>query len=552
MPSSISAKHLKRYKDIALLLIKYGHGDLIHSDEIIDDPLPHAPPPGEFPKANELANDFEKLGPTFIKLGQLISTRADMVPAPYREALSRLQDKVQTFPFDEVEAIVEVEIGAKISRAFKEFDSTPLAAASLGQVHHAVLRSGKEVIVKVQRPHIREVVFEDLEAMAEIASLLDDKTDFGRRLELSKIVEELRKSLMRELDYRLEAANLKLMREKLAEFENILIPASIDDYSTGRVLTMEYVSGFKITRLNPATRLDVDGAALAEELFRAYLHQILVMGVFHADPHPGNVFLTDDHQIALLDLGMVARVGPSTQNSLMRLLLAVSEGQSDRAAEIAQKMGTEKEDFDEGRFRREIADLVSQQQSASINDMQVGKMVMDINRIAGESGLSVPSELTMLGKTLLNLDLVGRTLCPDFDPNESIRRNSVKLMQERTLKSLSPGNIYNTLLEVREFVEKLPRRLNELLDLVAGNKLKVKVDTIDETVLLRGLEKVANRIALGLILAALIMGASMLMRVETTFRIFGYPGLAMILFLIASAGGIALAIEILWNDRRKG
>jgi ubiquinone biosynthesis protein len=549
MSLSLSPSHLRRYRDVVALLVKYGHGDLVKEAPIVDDPLPFAQPSPTPPEAVELAADLERLGPTFVKLGQLLSTRADLIPPAYLGALAKLQDNVEPFPFDEVEAIVAVETGARLSRAFSEFDPKPIAAASLGQVHRAVLRSGKSVVVKVQRPKVRETVAEDLDAFAEIAALLDSKTDVGRRFEFSKIVEELRKSILRELDYRQEAANLKLMREKLVDFPRLVVPAPIDDYSSGRVLTMEHVSGLKITKVGPVVKLDLDGPELAEDLFRAYLHQILVVGFFHADPHPGNVFVTDDHRLALLDLGMVAHIGPQMQQHLLKLLLAIADGQSDRAAEVAGKMGTPKEDFDETQFHRRIAEIVTDNQHATVGQMQVGRVVLEITRISADSGLTVPSELTMLGKTLLNLDLVGRTLDPGFDPNDSIRRNGAVILQQRTRQSFSAGNLFAVMLETKEFVEKLPARLNQLFELVATNKLRVRVDTIDPDFLMAGLQKIANRIALGLILAALIVGAAMLMRVETSFRIFGYPGFAILFFLTASAGGIALVAQILRSDR---
>lgn len=549
MSLSLKPSSLKRYKDILTLFYKYGHGDLVKGAPLIDDPLPHAPPPALPPEAKELAKDLEKLGPTYIKLGQLVSTRADFVPQAYMEALARLQDKVEPFPSDQVHAIVSVEIGARITKAFLEFDPKPFAAASLGQVHRAILRSGQPVVVKVQRPDARETVAADLEAMAEMADFLDANTEVGKRYQFAAIVESLRKSLLQELDYRLEAANLKLMRESLKEFEHILIPAPIDDYSSGRVLTMEYVTGQKITQFSPLVRLEMDGPGLAEEVFHAYLHQILVVGVFHADPHPGNVFLTDDKRIALLDLGMVGRVSPRLQDHILKLLVAISEGSSDRAAEVAQKMGERQADFDEQGFQNRIADLVNQQQHRTLDDIQVGRVVLEIQRIAGDCRLRLPSELTLLGKTLLNLDLVGKTLDPDFNPNEAIRRHAAQTLRDRTLRSLSPGNVIGALVEGKEFLERLPARLNQLFELIATNKLKMQVDTIDETLLVTGFQKVANRITLGLILAALIVGASMLMRVETAFRIFGYPGIAMILFFLATLGALALVVQILRSDR---
>ncbi|MDB6148809.1 MAG: putative unusual protein kinase, partial [Chthoniobacter sp.] len=320
MSISLSPTHLKRYKDVAMLLIKHGRGDLLKDAPIVDDALEYGAAPPVPAEARELADDLEKLGPTFIKLGQLISTRADFVPAAYMEALSRLQDHVEPFSYEEVEAIVSVEIGARLSKAFSNFERVPMAAASLGQVHRATLRDGREVAVKVQRPHVREKVSEDLESMHEIAEMLDAHTNVGRRYEFTKMVEELRKSLLRELDYRLEASNLRMMGEQLRNFERLLIPQPVVDYSTGRVLTMDYVPGKKVTKLSPLARLDLDGRGLAEELFRAYLQQILVEGFFHADPHPGNVFLTDDGRVALLDLGMVARIGQNLQDQLLKLL----------------------------------------------------------------------------------------------------------------------------------------------------------------------------------------------------------------------------------------
>jgi ubiquinone biosynthesis protein len=549
MAVSLTPKHLGLYKSVVMLLAKHSRGDLMKDAPLIDDPLPDRASPPIPAEAKELADELEKLGPTFIKLGQLLSTRADFVPPSYMEALTRLQDHVEPFAFSEVEAIVAVEVGARLSHAFSHFEREPMAAASLGQVHRAALRDGRPVAVKVQRPHIRERMADDLEALQEIAQVLDAHTEAGRRYEFVSIIEELRKSLLRELDYRQEAANLRQLGDKLRNFPRIVVPQPVDDYSTGRVLTMDFIPGRKITKLSALSRLDVDGDGLAEELFRAYLQQILVDGFFHADPHPGNVFITEDHRIALLDLGMTARLGPSLQDQLLKLLMAIAEGQGEKAADVAIRIGEPKEEFDELQFRQRMAEVVLNQQGATVAGMQVGRVIMDVKQIAADSGIRVPAELTMLGKTLLNLDLVGRTLSPTFDPNESIRRNSAAILHQRTMKSLAPGNLFGALLETKELIEKLPTRLNQFLELVATNKLRVEVDAIDEDLLMSGLQKVANRITLGLVLAALIVAAALLMRVETSFRILGYPGLAMLFFLGASAGAVALVIVILRSDR---
>ena len=551
MTFSLKPQHLKRYKDIALLLIKHGRSDIVKHAGLQDALEPDASveaPAGES-KADGLAQDLEKMGPTFIKLGQLLSTRADFLPPAYIHALTRLQDKIDPFPFEQVEAIFSAELGVRISKAFSEFEAKPLATASLGQVHRAAMLDGRVVVVKVQRPGIRDIITEDMEVLEEIAGFLDKHTQWGRRYEFGKMLEEFRRSLWRELDYRQEARNLSTLGANLLEFPGIVVPTPIEDFTTSRVLTMEYISGKKVTELSPLARLDFKGADLAEELFHAYLKQILVDGFFHADPHPGNVFLTDDHRIALLDLGMVGRIAPQLQENLLQLLLAVSDGRGDDAAAMAIKISELKEGFSENTFRQRVAGLVSEHQGSKMDQIQVGRVVLEITQISGDNGLRVPAELTMLGKTLLNLDLVGQTLDPKFNPNASIRRNAEKILQQRVWKALSPTNLFGGLLELKDLLVRLPGRLNRILDAIARNELKVKVETIDEDIIIEGLQKVANRITLGLILAALIVGAALLMRVETSFRIFGYPGFAILCFMGVGGGGLFLIIRILMNDR---
>ena len=549
MGISLKPQHLKRYRQIAWLLLKYGRSDLVKQTGLTEAlAAEERVTPKEAAKAEELAADLEKLGPTFVKLGQLLSTRVELMPPAYLQALERLQDKVEPFGFDQVEKIVTSELGVRISRAFSDFSVQPIASASLGQVHLARLRDGRPVAVKVQRPDIRDALIEDLEALEEIADFLENHTDFGRRYELTRVLDQFRKSLLRELDYREELQNLIRLGQLLRQYPRIVVPAPIADYSAARVLAMEYVPGKKITDMSPLARMEFDGSALAEELFRAYLEQILVHGFFHADPHPGNVFLTEDYRIALLDLGMVGQIMPRMQEDLLQLLLAVSEGRGEEAAQTAIKIGEQTGEFNQSEFARRISEIVATQSSATVSQMQVGRIVLELTQIAAQTGIRVPAELSLLGKTLLNLDQVGRALEPDFDPNAAIRRNAADILQRRLLKSLSPGNLFSGVLELKDLLQRLPARLNRFMDALANNELKVSVDAIDEHKLMVGFQKVANRITVGLVVAALIVGAALLMRVETTFRIWGYPGLAIIFFLTAAGCGVALLINILFYD----
>ena len=551
MALSLRPEHLKRYKDVAALLVKHGRGDLATFMADADLGLDEAPAGASTDGGPEqLARDLEALGPSFIKLGQLLSTRSDLLPPPYLEALARLQDRVEPFSFAEVEEIVTQELGVRMSKAFAEFESVPDAAASLGQVHRARLREGREVAVKVQRPGIRKVILEDLEAFAEIAGFLDKHTDVGRRYAFQDMLEQFRKSLLRELDYRREALNLKTLGKNLENYRRLVVPQPVDDYTTSRVLTMDYVRGTKVTEFSPLARQepDFDGRALAEDLCRAYLDQILVDGFFHADPHPGNVMVTEDHRLALIDLGMVSRIEPRTQEQLLKLVLAVSDGRGHDAARIAMQIGTVLDDFDEDRYLRNVGEVVAGYQDLGPQRANVGRTVLGLSRQAAENGVRPAPELTLLGKALLHLDEVARTLEPKLDPNEIVRRYSDTLLRKQMLRQLSPAAIFSSALEVQELVRQLPQRVNTLLDNLAHNRVSVKVDAFDEARLMDNLQKIANRIALGLVLAALIVGAALMMQVRTRFTLFGYPGLAILLFLLAAACGFGLALTIFLND----
>jgi ubiquinone biosynthesis protein len=541
---------LVRYTAVATLLLKHRSDLQAAATSPRGTTEPQGPTePAEQVEAERLAKDLEKLGPTFIKLGQLLSTRSDLLPPAYLEALSRLQDDVEPIPLTDVQQTIEEDLGARLSKAFSWFDPHPLASASLGQVHRATLRDGRPVAVKVQRPGITAQVTADLDVLDEIAAVVDHYTKAGRRYEFAPMIREFRKALMVELDYKQEASHLRTLGRNLSEFQRIIVPAPVEGYVSTHVLAMDYVHGTKVTTLNPVALIDVDPAGLADELIRAYLHQILIDGFFHADPHPGNVFITDDGRIALLDLGMVGHLPPSLQEKLLKLILAVSDGRGEQAADAAIALGETREGFDEAAFKRDVVALVGQYYDTSLENFQVGRIVIEVNRSAGGHGIKSPVELTMLGKTLLNLDHIARCLAPGLDVNGAIRKNASSLMQQRLLKSLSPGTIFSTVLEAREFAEQLPRRINRVLESLASSQLRMKVELIDEGAVIDGLQKVANRITLGLVLAALIVSAAMMMRIESRFTLLGYPGFPTVLFLVAGSLGLWLVVNIVTHDR---
>ncbi len=547
MSVSLRPQHAGRYKDIARLLVKYGRSDLV-KEAGLDDLADFGEDGDVPPKAEELTDDLERMGPTYIKLAQLMSTRADLIPPPYAKALSRLQDSVEPFSFEEVERIVTEQLGVRLSRAFASFEATPLASASLGQVHRAVLRDGRPVVVKVQRPGIKERIAEDMEALAELAEFADKHSESGRKYGFGELLEQFRRSLNGELDYRREAANLSELARIVSKYDGLVIPEPIEDYTTSVVLTMDYIPGRKITDLGPLAKMEFDGCRLAEQLFEAYLDQILVEGFFHADPHPGNVLLTEDNRVALIDLGMVARVPGNMRKLLIKLLLALSDGDGKATADAAVALGRPLEDFDEASFVIRASDMVERSQGATVAEIDAGSMVMELMRISGDYGLRLPAELSMLGKALLNLDQVARQLDPDFDPSAAIRRHTDNILE--TQMRPSSGSAFSALLEARDFVEQFPGRVNKVMDAMAEGTFHLDVHAFDEAELMRGFQKLANRLTMGLVVAALIIGAALLIQVDTASKLFGYPALAILCFLAAAACGFALLWSILRADRK--
>lgn len=495
--------------------------------------------------------DLEALGPTFIKIGQALSTRPDMVPADYLLALQRIQDNVQPLPFGVVRDTVESALGSRLGKIFTAFDEVPLGAASIGQVHAATLRDGRRVAVKVQRPDISAGIHADLQALAGLADKADRFTDLGRRVRFADWVSEFGKTLLRELDYRTEAENLQRFHEHLESYPTLFVPRPLWDLTRSEVLTMELVDGIKVTDVSGLRRTEEPLGEMAGTLMRGYLDQMFIHGEIHADPHPGNLLLTTDGRLALLDLGMVAHVPPRRRDQLLKLLFAAVDGRGEDVAQEVVAMGTRLEDFDEDRFIREVGQRVARYAAASGRSSQSeGRLVLDVTVLATASGLRVPPELSLLGKTLLNLESVSQALDPHLDVKRVVEEHLDHVMRERMRKSLSLAHLASEAMDLQSLVRGAPRKVSNILGLLAENRLQVHVTGLEESRLMENLQKIANRISAGIITAALILGSVMMMRVETESRLFGYPALALVMFLLAAALGVGIVGSALLRDRR--
>jgi predicted unusual protein kinase regulating ubiquinone biosynthesis (AarF/ABC1/UbiB family) len=502
-------------------------------------------------KPEEFVRDLEALGPTFIKLGQALSTRPDMVPADYLGALERMQDDVAPLDFEQVRRVVEEDLGVRLNKIFDVFEETPLGSASLAQVHRAVLRDGREVAVKVQRPDAIASVRTDLDSLKSIAGKIERGTDIGRRLKFGDWVSEFARTLLAELDYRLEAENLQRFGERLQDYPRLLVPVPVWSLSTRRVLTMDLVRGRKVTDITGIERTEKPLGELASDLLRAYLDQAFVHGEIHADPHPGNLLLTPDGRLAIFDLGMIAHVPPKRRDRLLKLLFASVDGRGEDVANEGISISTRLEDFDEERYMREVGQLVASYAARSGGrTVSEGRLVLELTRVGTACGLRTPPELSLLGKTLLNLEAICDALDPEMDAKEVVRAHLNQVMTQRLRKSLSPAGLAGELIEMEGLVREAPRKLNNLLTLLADNRLQVRLEGLDDSKMMENLQKIANRITMGLIIAALLVSSALMMRTGSGITLMGYPAIAIVLFIIAAVLGLFVVISVLISDRR--
>jgi len=546
IPGSPSlVKGMNRRSQILRLLLRYRHSGVFSGMNLDARAMHDLPPEGN---AEQFVTDLESLGPTFVKLGQMLSTRPDMVPVEFATALERMQENVAAIPVERVYAIIEQELGAPVGKLFSSFDPVPLGCASIAQVHRAQLHDGREVAVKVQKPEVAAQLRSDLEVLRSFALAADHLTQVGRRVRLRDWLNEFAKTLMQELDYQAEAENLQRFGQHLRPFKPLWVPQPIWDYCSHRVLTMELAQGVRVDMIPDVRRTEQPMGPLAAALIRGYVDQIFVHGEIHADPHPGNLRVTPEGRVAIFDLGMVAHMPPRLRERLLKLLFAAVDGRGEEVADEIIGISTRLEFFDEERYLRETGQLIARY--AASNHFSEGRVVLDLVRIATASGLRTPPELSLLGKALLNLEQVCRLLSPDLDTRRIVERQLQHVMRARLKKSLSAANLASEAMEVQQLLREGPRKMSDILALLAENRLQMKVTGLEESRLMENLQKIANRVSAGIVTAALILAAAMMMKVDTGWHLFGYPAIAFTLMLIGVFLGLGIILSALIFDKR--
>lgn len=538
--------HLGRFKDIVVTLFRYGFDDVV---ERLD--LPGKVIFEKIRKVDREMSTWERirhmlvdLGPTYIKFGQIMSLRPDLIPRPLILELRKLQDEVAPVGYEDIREVVEKNLQRPLSEVFSFFDEEPLAAASLAQVHKAILRENKDVVaVKVQRPKIRQIIEPDLYILSRIARQLHDRMEWGKTYDLPKLVQEIRKTLLRELDFTREARHIKICRNNFSEVEEVYIPRLYEDYCSEHVLTMELVQGIKMKDLGPHHNLDRE--LLARRGLRLTVKQVLEDGFFHADPHPGNVMILDDSVFCLMDWGMVGRLTRKMRYELIDLINAVVDKDSEKIQDILLDLARVDGSRPEGRMEREILDILDIYHSLPIQDLNLGQLLLDITTMLRENKLRVPPDLAVMIKALITAEGTARELYPELNIVAEAEPFVKKLAMERWKPQVLWRDFRRNFSALFTLQKELPIRLRQIVEKIDRGELNIRFQHANLGGLRSTLENIANRLTLGIIIAALIVASSMIITTGVKPLLFGFPALGIIGYLVSGVLGLWLIYNIL-------
>lgn len=543
-------RNIRRFRQVASILAKHGLGFLLEERGRRLSQQADARPTGE-QLAVRIRQVLEELGPTYIKLGQIASTRADLFPPELIRELERLQDDVPPFAVQEVFRILEKEWGVQPEEVLQEFEEQSLAAASLGQVHRARLKTGEEVAIKVQRPDIERIVEDDLQLLYDLVPLIERRVKFSRLYPLREVVDELADSLRRELNYLLEARNAERIQAGLSVGDKVRVPRVHWAYTTRRVLVMEYVDGIRVGDGQALREAGVDTRQLAERLTTTILKQILLEGVFHADPHPGNLMVDREGHLVLLDFGMVGELSPSMRDSFSRLVVGFFRKSSPAILRALDAMGVVPADADYEALEKDVDRLREKYYDIPLHEVNLGEVVRDLLEVTFRHQILVPKELTMVGRALVILEGVVAELEPGFRVADAAESFGYLLLRRQWKGWLEWGKRLDEAADAWDSLRHTPRLLYRLLVRISGGKWSIPLHLKDASELLRRLERTVNRITFSLVL----LSFSILMAALVLASAMGGPDYAIWKFPVAEIGFFVAGIMfllILWSIFRSG
>ncbi|MDU4695089.1 MULTISPECIES: ABC1 kinase family protein [Paenibacillus] len=514
-------RHTGRYRDIAMALGRHGFGYLaegIGLTRLIRLPLRRLRK--DEPSARTLAERIrlvlEELGPTFVKVGQLASTRSDLLPEAIIQELVKLQDQVPPFPAEEARGILEAELHQPLAELLQSFDETPLAAASIGQVHRARLISGEPVAIKIQRPGISPVIELDLDILQHLTMLAIKRWSWVSRYQIPQMVEEFSRSIRAELDYSFEGRNMEKIRRQFQADEGIYIPGVHWPLTTSRVLTMDFVEGEHLNRLLAIDELGYNRKELAERLVNALLRQIFEGGFFHADPHPGNLLVTRNGELAFIDFGMVGRLSGEMKDHLSSLVIALMRRSTEGMVRAILRMGLVGEDADTSGLRMDLERLRERYYDIPFAEIQIGQALQDLFATAQKHQVVLPADLLLLGKALLTVEGVALALDPDLSILDLAEPFGRKLLREKYAARRLGKRLFDEAAELTDSLVDLPQQVRKLSSTLARGKLKMDMNVPEMEQFLRKLDQISNRLSFSIVLLAfsiimvgLIIGSSL-------------------------------------------
>ena len=550
-------RHLNRYRQILAILFKYGFGDLVdrlNLDQYIEIGLQmisrkRRERVEKLTRSERLRLAFEELGPTYIKLGQALSTRPDLIPSDFIHELSKLQDNVPPFPFTEVKNIIESEFDLPLGKLFAFFDEKPLASASIGQVHKTRLESGDDVAVKIQRPKIKKVIEVDLEIMLHLATLMERHIEEMALYRPVKIVEEFARSLEKETDYAIEASNIERFSRNFLDDSTIYVPRVFYERSTERVITMEFVDGIKVSNIDRLEAAGLDLKIITARGADLILRQVFDHGFFHADPHPGNIFVLDENVICLLDFGMAGFVDRTTREDFVDLIDAVVNRDEHRATQMLLKFTTWELEPDVRRLEREVADFMGKHLYKPLKDIKIGDLINNLFELVSVHQLRISPDIFLVMKALSTVEGVALMLDPEFD----MIAQATPFIKKVKLARLYPERIAEDLIragkDLLQFLQQFPKDVLEISRLLKQRKLTIKMEHQGLSSILSTHDQISNRISFSIIIAALIVGSALIVISKTPPFIFGISLIGIIGFLAAAIMGIWLLVAILKKGR---
>jgi len=494
---------------------------------------------------------LEELGPTFVKLGQILSTRPDIIPLEYIKELEKLQDKVPPYSYDLVVQMVQKELGANVSELFQSFDEKPFAAASLGQAHKAILKEDKvKVVVKVQRPDMEKIIETDLDILFQLARLTERYIPESRLYDPVGVAEEFAKTIRMELDYGTEGRNAERFRKNFEEEKTIYIPKVYWELSSKRILTMEYIDGIKINHLKELEEAGYDRKKLAENGAKSFMKQMLIDGFFHADPHPGNILVMENEIIGFMDFGMMGKIDKESREKYIDLLIAVLEYDSNKILAGMLELGfTSQETIDTRSLKMDIADILDQYYDKALKEIKLGEFITHLVQISIKYHIKMPAELALLGKSLLTIESIGLALDPDFNLTEIAKPYVKDIILERKSPQHLLLKLSNDLSEFYNLMFLIPKQLSKTLKKMEEGIFKLELQHRGLENLINALDKATNRLSYSLILVAIIIGSSLIMQTEKGPQFMGFPVIGVIGFLISGILGLGLVIMILRSGK---